>query len=78
MRSLDQEEGHFVSTTPRRESRALGSAALIAVTCLLLGGGAAAVTVNAVASSQSPNDSRARQVGPRDIVQPTSILSYGQ
>jgi hypothetical protein len=50
---------------------------VIAVLSLVLGVGAAAAAVAAVISSVAPDDARAVQTGPADIVDPSAIIHYG-
>jgi hypothetical protein len=49
----------------------------IALLSLALGGGAAVVAVNAVVSSYGANDQVAVQTGPKDVVDPGAVISYG-
>lgn len=44
---------------------------------LLLGGGAAVVAVSSVVDSFGSNDQVAVQTGPKDVLAPTEIISYG-
>lgn len=60
-----------------RRDRGAVSALLIALGCVLLGGGAAAVAVTAVVTSSGPNDSGAVLNGPTQPVSPTEIIRYG-
>jgi hypothetical protein len=50
---------------------------LIAVGSILAGGAAAAGAVVAVINSYGPADHKAVQNGPKDLVPPDQILSYG-
>lgn len=49
----------------------------IALLSLVLGMGAAAAAVTAVLSSTAPDDSRAVQTGPTELLGPAAVLNYG-
>lgn len=49
----------------------------IAVLSLVLGVGAAGAAVAAVVSSVAPDDTKAVQTGPADVVDPSAIIHYG-
>jgi hypothetical protein len=49
----------------------------IALLSLALGGGAAVVAVNSVVSSYGSNDKVAVQTGPKDVIDPGAVISYG-
>lgn len=49
----------------------------IALLSLALGGGAAVVAVQAVVSSFGANDQVAVQTGPKDVLDPQSVITYG-
>jgi hypothetical protein len=53
------------------------SALAIALLCLVLGGGAAVVAVDAVVSSYGSNDQAAVQTGPKNVIDPGTVISYG-
>jgi hypothetical protein len=50
---------------------------LLAVGCLIVGGGAAAGAVGVVISKYGPGDGGAVQNGPKDLVPPDQLLDYG-
>jgi hypothetical protein len=50
---------------------------LIAVGCVLVGGGAAAGAVVSVINNYGPQDNHAVQTGPKTVVPPDEVLSYG-
>ena len=50
---------------------------LLAVGCVLVGGGAAAGAVAQVLKSYGPQDNHAVQTGPKDLVPPQDVLTYG-
>ena len=60
-----------------RRDRGAVSGLLIALACVLLGSGAAAVAVTAVVTASGPNDSGAVLNGPQEPVSPTEIIRYG-
>ena len=49
----------------------------IAILSLLLGGGAAVVAVESVVSSYGSNDQVAVQTGPKDVLDPAKVITYG-
>ena len=49
----------------------------IALLSLLLGGGAAVVAVQSVVNSYGSNDKVAVQTGPKDVLDPTQVITYG-
>jgi hypothetical protein len=49
----------------------------VALLSLMLGGGAAVVAVSSVISSFGSNDKVAVQTGPKDVLAPEAIISYG-
>jgi len=49
----------------------------IAILSLLLGGGAAVVAVESVVSSYGSNDQVAVQTGPKDVLDPARVITYG-
>ena len=49
----------------------------IALLSLLLGGGAAVLAVSSVVNSAGASDQVAVQSGPKDILPPDAIISYG-
>jgi hypothetical protein len=49
----------------------------IALLSLVLGGGAAVVAVDAVVSSYGSNDKVAVQTGPKDVIDPGTVIGYG-
>ncbi|NMM22530.1 MAG: hypothetical protein HHJ11_03335 [Phycicoccus sp.] len=49
----------------------------IAILSLALGGGAAFVAVESVVSSYGANDQVAIQTGPKDVLDPASVITYG-
>jgi len=49
----------------------------IAILSLLLGGGAAVVAVDSVVSSYGSNDQAAIQTGPKDVLDPGQVITYG-
>lgn len=49
----------------------------IALLSLALGGGAAVLAVDAVVSSYGSNDQVAVQTGPKDVLDPGLVISYG-
>jgi len=49
----------------------------IALLSLALGGGAAVLAVDAVVSSYGSNDQVAVQTGPKDVLDPGTVISYG-
>jgi hypothetical protein len=49
----------------------------VALLTLVLGGGAAIVAVSSVVSSYGSNDQVAVQTGPKDVLAPEEIISYG-
>lgn len=50
---------------------------VIALLSLVLGGGAAVVAVDAVVSSYGSNDKVAVQTGPKDVIDPGTVIGYG-
>lgn len=50
---------------------------VIAFLSLVLGGGAAVVAVGAVVASYGSNDQVAVQTGPKDVLDPASVIPYG-
>lgn len=60
-----------------RRDRGAVSGLLIALACVLLGTGAAAVAVTAVVTASGPDDSGAVLNGPQQPVSPTEIIRYG-
>jgi hypothetical protein len=50
---------------------------VVVLLSLALGGGAAVVAVDSVISSYGSNDQVAVQSGPKDIVDPGTVISYG-
>ena len=68
-----------LSATPSsgRRDRGAVSGLLIALVCVVCGGGAAAVAVTAVVTATGPNDSGAVLNGPQNPVSPTEIIRYG-
>jgi hypothetical protein len=62
----------------RRDERgAVTSALVVTLLSIVLGGGAAAAAVAAIVSSQGPADSHAIQTGPKDLVDPDTVIAYG-
>lgn len=62
----------------RRDERgAVTSAVAVTLLSIVLGGGAAAAAVAAIVSSQGPGDSQAIQSGPKDLVDPSTVIQYG-
>ena len=61
------------------QSRERGAVNGVAITVLslVLGAGAAGAAVAAVVSAVAPDDTKAVQTGPADIVEPTAIIHYG-
>jgi hypothetical protein len=49
----------------------------VALLSLVLGGGAAVVAVSSVVNSYGANDQIAVQTGPKDVLAPEEIISYG-
>jgi hypothetical protein len=49
----------------------------IALLSLALGGGAAVVAVSSVVSSYGSDDQVAVQTGPKDVLDPARIITYG-
>lgn len=50
---------------------------LIIVGCVVVGGGAATGAAVSVLNSYGPKDSHAVQTGPKDVVPPQDVLTYG-
>ncbi len=53
------------------------STAVVVLLSLLLGTGAAAAAVVGVVNSAAPNDSRAVETGPAEVLPAESLLDYG-
>ena len=49
----------------------------IALLSLVLGGGAAVIAVESVVSSYGSNDQVAVQTGPKDVLDPARVITYG-
>lgn len=49
----------------------------IGLLSLLLGGGAAIAAVSAVISSYGSDDQAAIQTGPKDVLDPAAVITYG-
>jgi hypothetical protein len=49
----------------------------IALLSLALGGGAAVVAVSSVVSSYGSDDNVAVQTGPKDVLDPARVITYG-
>jgi hypothetical protein len=49
----------------------------IAALSLLLGGGAAVIAVDAVVNSYGANDQVAVQTGPKNVLDPAAVITYG-
>lgn len=49
----------------------------IALLSVALGGGAAVVAVDSVVSSYGSNDQVAVQTGPKDVLDPARVITYG-
>ncbi|MEO5982721.1 MAG: hypothetical protein ABIQ13_10445 [Pedococcus sp.] len=61
----------------RGERGAIESAAAVTLLSVVLGGGAAAAAVVTVINTSAPDDSVAVQTGPKDIVDPQTLIPYG-
>ena len=49
----------------------------IALLSLVLGGGCAVIAVQAVVNSYGANDQVAVQTGPKNVLDPTAVITYG-
>jgi hypothetical protein len=55
----------------------VSSAVAVTLLSIVLGGGAAAAAVVTVVNTQGPSDSAAVTTGPKDLVDPASVIAYG-
>jgi hypothetical protein len=63
---------------PRRDDAGFVVPTLVIVLfSLALGGGAAFVAVDSVVASYGSNDQVAVQTGPKDVLDPASVITYG-
>jgi hypothetical protein len=67
----------FMRLTRRADDGFVLPTLAIALLSLALGGGAAVVAVDAVVSSYGSNDQVAVQTGPKDVLDPSLVISYG-
>ena len=61
----------------RGESGAISSAAAVTLLSFVLGGGAAGAAVFTIVATQGPQDSQAVKTGPKDVLDPASVIPYG-
>lgn len=54
------------------------ASAVIAAIAVVLGGGTAALAMNAAANSNAPDDTAAVSTGPTATANPTDLITYGK